>query len=273
MSPLPRQSSARFSTSRPSLLGVSMAGFIAVASLWLAGCGPSYPNCDGDDTCKPKGEYCLEKKCVQCRLTAHCANAGTDVCVACQAGQCIRKPGCCANNLDCASGKKCNANRCVNQCASDSDCTGGKICSESGACISPDSSGCATDKDCGGNLKCDGGRCVNDSGECQLVAVHFDFNRANLGRGAQNTVSANARCLKERKIKSITVEGHCDERGTDAYNLELGNRRARAVKRYLKSVSRRTKVRTVSYGKARPTCTDASERCWSENRRAEFKAR
>lgn len=258
---------------RLSVLRAIPAAALLLSTMWFAGCGPTYPNCDGDETCKPKGEYCLEKKCVQCRLTAHCANAGSDACVACQAGQCIRKPGCCANNLDCSTGKKCSANRCVNQCASDADCTNGQICSETGACVSPEGTGCTSDKDCGGKLKCSEGKCVNDSGECELVAIHFDFNRANLSRAAQNTIAANARCLKERKVTSVTVEGHCDERGTDAYNLELGNRRARAVKRYLKGVSRRTKVRTVSYGKARPTCTESSESCWSENRRAEFKAR
>ncbi|MCO4761430.1 MAG: OmpA family protein [Myxococcales bacterium] len=246
---------------------------LIAAALWLGACGPTYPNCDGDDNCKSKGEYCVEKKCVQCRLTSHCANATTDACVACDKGQCVRKQGCCANNLDCSAGKKCSSNKCVNQCASDADCTGGKMCNEQGACVSPDASGCSTDADCGGKLKCKSGKCVNSDGLCELVPINFDFNRSNLSRASQNTISANARCFKERKVKSITVEGHCDERGTDAYNLELGNRRARAVKRYLKGVSRRLKVRTVSYGKARPTCNEASESCWSENRRAEFKAR
>ncbi len=250
-----------------------LAPLLVAATLFLGACGPTYPNCDGDETCKPKGEYCMEKKCVQCRLTSHCANAATDACVACESGQCARKKDCCANALDCSSGKKCSGNRCVSECASDADCTGGKVCNEQGACASPDAAGCAKDSDCGDKLTCKAGKCVNASGECELVAVNFDFNRANLSKAAQGSISANARCFKERKIKSVTIEGHCDERGTDAYNLELGNRRARAVKRYLQSVSRGIKVRTVSYGKAQPVCTDSTETCWSENRRAQFKAR
>ncbi len=246
---------------------------LVAATLLLGACGPTYPNCDGDSHCKDKGEYCLEKKCVQCRLTSHCANASTDACVACEKGQCVRKAGCCTNNLDCPSGKKCSANACVNQCASDADCVGGKTCNEQGACVSPDAAGCSSDGDCGGSLKCKEGKCVNKDGACELIPVNFAFNRANLSRSAQSSISSNARCLKERKVTSVTVEGHCDERGTDAYNLELGNRRARAVKRYLQRVARKLKIRTVSYGKARPECNDSSESCWSRNRRAEFVAR
>jgi peptidoglycan-associated lipoprotein len=243
-----------------------------IASLALSACGPSYPNCDNDEHCKKKGEYCLDKKCVACRTASHCPNAATDSCVDCVAGACVRKAGCCSNNLDCGSGQKCSESKCVAECAGDADCTDGRICNEAGACVHPDSAGCSSSSDCGKGLECRDGKCVNPAtGACELVSVGFEFNRANLTREAQDAIGANAKCLKERGVKSVTIEGHCDERGTDAYNLELGNRRAKAVQRYLSQLMRRTKVRTVSYGKTRPVCSEASESCWSQNRRAEFK--
>ncbi len=251
------------------------AAWLAAAfGLLLAACGPSYPNCENDGHCKQKGEYCLDKKCVACRTASHCPNAATDKCVDCVAGACVRKEACCSNNLDCASGKKCSENKCVAECASDADCLDGKVCTEDGACKSPDTEGCKTDADCGAGLTCKGGKCINpETGACELVSINFEFNRANLTRDAQDAIGANAKCLKERKAKAVTIEGHCDERGTDAYNLELGNRRAQAVKRYLGQLMRKTKIRTVSYGKTRPVCTSASESCWSQNRRAEFVAK
>jgi peptidoglycan-associated lipoprotein len=250
---------------------------VTLALLTLAACGPSYPNCDNDGHCKQKGEYCLDRKCVACRTANHCPNAATDACVDCVAGACVRKAGCCSNNLDCASGQKCSTGKCVAECSSDADCLDGKTCSDAGACVRPDSQGCASDSDCGGGLRCQQGVCrggPDGAGPCELVPVSFDFNTASLTREAQNAIAANGRCLKERGVKSITIEGHCDERGTDAYNLELGNRRAAAVKRYLGQLAgKKLKVRTVSFGKTRPLCSEASEGCWSRNRRAEFIAR
>jgi peptidoglycan-associated lipoprotein len=67
----------------------------------------------------------------------------------------------------------------------------------------------------------------------------------------------------------ILIEGHCDERGTNEYNLALGERRANAAKDYLASLGvDAARVKTVSYGKERPVCTEATESCWAKNRRA-----
>ncbi len=253
---------------------IGLAAMVVLASAVVTGCGPKYPNCGTDSTCQSHGEYCLNNKCAQCRETAHCANADSDACVTCEGGACGRKPGCCANNLDCASGKKCNENKCIAECQGDADCTGGKTCSADGACVSPDAagSGCSTDGDCGAGLRCAGGTCVNASGECELIDVNFGYDEHTLSADAQSSIEANASCLKEKGATSVVVEGHCDERGTDAYNLELGNRRARSVRKYLKQIaSKRMKIKTISYGKTRPTCESASESCWSRNRRGEFK--
>ena len=259
----------------PSHLSLRRAFAVAMltAVAALTGCGPSYPNCENDSHCKQKGEYCLDQKCVACRTTSHCPNAATDKCVECVAGSCERKQSCCSNNLDCGAGQKCSEGKCGAECASDADCTDGKTCNGSGACVRPDATGCKADGDCGKGLSCKEGRCINlETGSCELVDINFDFNEAQLTRSAQDTIGANGKCLVELGATSVTIEGHCDERGTDAYNLELGNRRAKAVQKYLSQISRKIKVRTVSYGKTKPVCTDADEGCWSRNRRAEFKA-
>jgi peptidoglycan-associated lipoprotein len=248
------------------------AAFMLTSVLAFSGCGPSYPNCENDEHCKKKGEYCLDLKCVSCRTASHCPNAGTDTCVDCVAGACVRKQGCCSNNLDCQGGQKCSDAKCVVECAGDGDCTDGRICNEAGACVRPETAGCSSASDCGAGLECRNGKCINSAtGACELVSIGFEFNRSNLTQSAQDSIGANAKCLKEQGVKAVTVEGHCDERGTDAYNLELGNRRAKAVQRYLSQLMRKTKVRTISYGKTQPLCSDAGEGCWSRNRRAEFK--
>jgi peptidoglycan-associated lipoprotein len=69
----------------------------------------------------------------------------------------------------------------------------------------------------------------------------------------------------------VTIEGHCDERGTEEYNIALGDKRARAAKRYLKNLGVGTgRLKTISYGEGRPVCSEASEDCWAQNRRADF---
>jgi len=79
------------------------------------------------------------------------------------------------------------------------------------------------------------------------------------------------RWLQANADALVIVEGHCDERGTEAYNLALGERRARSVRDYL--VTRgiaADRISTISYGEDRPVCREANEACWSQNRRAAF---
>lgn len=259
-------------------LSAALTAAAALLMLLATGCGPSYPNCSGDEHCKSKGEYCLDNKCAQCRTDAHCPGADSDKCVTCQAGACGRKASCCSSNLDCGAGTKCDvaANKCVPQCAADSDCSGGQKC-VGGACQAPassgggDGSGCKGDSDCGPGLKCKEGRCLDAAGQCAFAPIYFSFNEYALTDAAQNGLSANLKCFKEKPVASITVEGHCDERGTDAYNMELGTKRAKVVKDFLQSSLPKVKVKTMSYGKTKPLCNEESEDCWGKNRRAEFK--
>jgi peptidoglycan-associated lipoprotein len=101
-----------------------------------------------------------------------------------------------------------------------------------------------------------------------LKDAYFDYNEANLRDDARTALSADADWLKKYSSIQILVEGHCDERGTTEYNLALGDRRANAVKEYLGSLGvDAARVRTVSYGKERPFCSDSNEQCWQSNRR------
>ena len=258
----------------------SLLAFLLASVAFLAsGCGPAYPNCETDTHCKAKGEYCVDTKCAQCRLDSHCPGAGTDICVSCVGGACGRKPDCCTSKLDCGSGKQCLNNKCAAECTGDVQCPAGHKCM-AGSCILPDSSvdgaSCTSDRDCKGGT-CVKGKCSSSGAgqvDCsKLDPALFDFNEYTLSASAQNIVSASAKCLKERNVSTVTIEGHCDERGTDAYNMELGNRRAKAVREYLKTVAPKVTAKTISYGKTKPVCNEDNEGCWGQNRRAEFRAK
>lgn len=104
-----------------------------------------------------------------------------------------------------------------------------------------------------------------------LADVYFDFDRAVIRPGDARVLDKNAAWLLEHPEILVLIEGHCDERGTYEYNIALGERRARAARNHLmaRGVSA-DRIATISYGKERPTCTVASEACWSRNRRAHF---
>src|ERR1700712_2056694 len=98
--------------------------------------------------------------------------------------------------------------------------------------------------------------------------IYFDYDESNLSDDTRDKLSRNADLLKSQGQFSITLEGHADSRGPSEYNLALGERRANAVKQYLGSLGvGADRMRTVSYGKERPACTEEVESCWSQNRR------
>lgn len=99
--------------------------------------------------------------------------------------------------------------------------------------------------------------------------VHFDYDRYDLRDEDRGILQRQASWLQKYPQVRVTIEGHCDERGTREYNLALGARRANAVKEYLVSLGvSSARVDTISYGKERPVCTQSSEDCWAQNRRA-----
>lgn len=101
--------------------------------------------------------------------------------------------------------------------------------------------------------------------------VFFGDDSADLDDGGRSVVVENAGLLKKYSTWVVTVEGHCDERGTAEYNLALGERRAVAVKTYLVSLGvAPDRIRTVSYGKEFPFDPGHDEKAWTSNRRAQF---
>ena len=98
--------------------------------------------------------------------------------------------------------------------------------------------------------------------------VFFNYDSAELDSDAQELLQDQAAWMKQHNIKSITIEGHCDERGTREYNLALGEKRAQAVKNYLISMGVSADVNTISYGKERPAVIGSNDGAWSQNRRS-----
>lgn len=236
-----------------------------LAAVTLLACGkPSYPVCDGDDDCKEKSEVCVDKKCVECRAD----------------DACVKKLG---------AGATCRENLCraavKAECQVDGDCGDGKKC-EAQKC-KDNRVACSGDQECGGTGECFAGFCrekqraANVSSQCRdvsnpsrvaLQTVHFDLDASDIRPDAQKTLEQNAECLKQAPEQKVTLEGHCDERGTMEYNLTLGEQRAGAVEKVLERLGvEKKRMRILSKGKAEPVCRASSDDCFSKNRRVEFK--
>ena len=108
--------------------------------------------------------------------------------------------------------------------------------------------------------------------ELSLSTVYFDFDSYALNSGAQNELRKVAGDLKTKAGTKIQVEGHCDERGSNEYNLALGERRARAIQEFLTTEGvTSADLSTISYGEERPAIQGSTEDAWSKNRRGEFR--
>lgn len=107
----------------------------------------------------------------------------------------------------------------------------------------------------------------------QLETVYFDFDKSDLRKDTRDTLAKDAeQMLKGLANAKVQIEGHCDERGSDEYNLALGERRAKSVEKYLLTMGvAANRLSTISYGKERPAVQGHDEAAWSKNRRAEFK--
>ena len=104
-----------------------------------------------------------------------------------------------------------------------------------------------------------------------LGEVYFEFDRYELRPEARDRLTKNAEFMRQYPDVRVTIEGHCDERGTADYNTALGDRRAFSAVQYLEQLGiDRGRLRTISYGEERPQCADSTESCWSRNRRAAF---
>jgi peptidoglycan-associated lipoprotein len=104
-----------------------------------------------------------------------------------------------------------------------------------------------------------------------VKTVYFDFDKSEIRPDARDTLKSNAAMIGKEEGGTVTIEGHCDERGSTEYNLALGERRANAVKRYLVDLGvPSSRLRTVSFGEDRPAVQGHDESAWRYNRRADF---
>ena len=101
--------------------------------------------------------------------------------------------------------------------------------------------------------------------------IYFEYDKADIRADQQSALQADAQFLQQHPNIHITIEGHCDERGSTEYNLALGTNRADAVKNALvQGGVGGDRIKTISYGKEKPFCTESNETCWQQNRRGHF---
>lgn len=237
-----------------------------VLILAVSGCDPKYPKCDKDDHCH-EGEFCVNGMCQQCRGDADCQPG-----LRCNAGRCDPIAGYCKTAADCPEGQGCINNRCA-PCQADGDCTAGSKCN-AGKCLSPGT--CQKDEDCPENHECQAGRCVAPPGQaggpdgpCVLPAVYFDFDEFILTSDSTRQLNEVAACLKTVTGRKVVLEGHCDPRGTDQYNLALGDNRARSVLKHLVRLGvPESMLRSMSKGKLE--AQGSSESGWARDRKVVF---
>ena len=184
----------------------------------------------------------------------------------------------CNNDENCHQGEFCVNGQCQ-QCRDGSDCPAGQECND-GRC-DPIPGWCGSSADCPSGQECVDNRCVapmtTSDGEtgptgCSLASVHFAYDSSEIDSSAGNTLQSNATCIEERNIAHVTLTGHCDPRGTEEYNLALGDRRARQVQSFMGRLgvqNGRMTPRSMGEEMAR----GSNESSWGEDRRVEFEER
>jgi peptidoglycan-associated lipoprotein len=107
----------------------------------------------------------------------------------------------------------------------------------------------------------------------EIKDVYFDFDRYNIRPESRAALHETASWLLKNKTVNVSIEGHCDERGTNEYNLALGDRRANTVMEFLNALGvKEDRIKAVTYGEEKPLCTEQNEYCWQKNRRVHFVA-
>lgn len=184
---------------------------------------------------------------------------------------------------NCNNDEQCHENEfCVNghcqACRDDSNCPAGQRCA-SGACEAIPGY-CANDSACAADEECVGNRCRRRSSQaeptpvatgCQLESVYYEFDESTLSDAARRALEANGQCITTRSIPRVTITGMTDPRGTEEYNLALGDRRARAARDHLQRLGVSATMQTHSVGEE--MAGGADESSWSRDRRAEFQER
>jgi peptidoglycan-associated lipoprotein len=236
---------------------------IGVAVLGAAACTPTYPACDTDDNCKAHKEFCINKKCQQCRNDNDCGEGQS-----CNQGRCAPVSGYCKDASQCEAGQVCVANRC-RPCSGDGECASGLKCVE-GGCMKPQ---CFKDEDCAQNQECKQYRCVTMGAKgptpppCPLASVYFDLDKSSLSPAATSTLADNVTCLKKAD-RQVNLYGGADPRGTPEYNMALSDRRAQAVKDYLQRAGIPT-ARLITIPRGELDAQGAEDASWAKDRRVD----
>lgn len=183
----------------------------------------------------------------------------------------------CEEDTDCHQGEFCVNNLCQ-QCRTNEDCGPGQTCA-SGACQNTPGY-CGSNADCAEGEECKDNVCVAraesyvpppppDKGACQLEAVYFGFDSSTLDDAARNQLSTVASCVQSRGIKAVHLTGLTDPRGTEEYNMALGDRRAQSAKTYLKSLGLAADLSASSMGEE--LASGADEGGWGRDRRVDVR--
>ena len=107
--------------------------------------------------------------------------------------------------------------------------------------------------------------------EGMFADIMFDYDKYDVKESYKSELQTVAEWMTKNSSGKLSVEGNCDDRGTNEYNLALGDRRAKAVRDYLVSLGvASSRIETISYGEEKPVCSEQSEECWAKNRRAHF---
>jgi peptidoglycan-associated lipoprotein len=237
-------------------------GALVLGALSLTGCKPEYPACDTDKDCKDK-EFCVARKCQQCRDNADCGEGKQ-----CAAGKCSAIVGWCKDKSQCAAGQECIANMC-RACQDDGECPSGLICL-AGSCQNPQ---CKTDDDCAQDQECQKGRCASvrkapaAGPPCPLAPIYFGFDQTALSTDASGVLQSNAACLKKTE-RSVNLVGRADARGTPEYNLALSDKRAQAVREYLQRLGIGA-GRLIPVPRGELDASGSDEATWAQDRRVD----
>ncbi len=112
---------------------------------------------------------------------------------------------------------------------------------------------------------------LGQGGQGPLTDIHFDYNDFTIREQDGQILRVNADWLTKHQGSRVQIEGHCDDRGSEEYNIALGAKRAQAAKDYLQTLGISSdRISTISYGKELPLCTEENEDCWAQNRRDHF---
>ena len=223
--------------------------------------------CKTDKDCPKDKPHCVNGTCKECAEDKHCPDGHK-----CVSGKCMKK---CSSDEDCGEGRVCKDGVCQKvACTKDGDCGPGRVC-RNGYCESLGKGACKEDDDCADEEVCRNNRCVpaprptTPPKVCSLSTVYFDYNKSTLKRGVAKVLQENADCLQKFPKRTVQLEGHCDPRGTEEYNLALSNQRAQSVKKYLKRLGvKASRLRIVPKGELEATGTDESS--WAKDRKVVF---